>query len=153
MSSSTLIVDYLGAGTHASRPVSPNVPSGGCAIYVETDTGSICFWNGSAWLVEAPALKTVAFSATPVFNASLGDVQEITLTGDVTSFTITNPTNGQRLTIIWLQDGGGAHTVAGAPGSLKGFTTPGTTASKYSAQTFAYDGTNWVATAAGVTNV
>ncbi len=49
MASSTRILDYLGYGTHAARPASPNVPTGGIALYYETDTPALVVWNGSAW--------------------------------------------------------------------------------------------------------
>ncbi|MDE2097513.1 MAG: hypothetical protein KGL39_09730 [Patescibacteria group bacterium] len=50
MSSSTLITDYLGRGTHAARPAAPNVPAGGTAAYYETDTGNSFIWSGGAWV-------------------------------------------------------------------------------------------------------
>lgn len=50
MSSSTLIVDYLGSGLHSARPASPSIPTGGIAFYLETDTGDLCVWNGSSWV-------------------------------------------------------------------------------------------------------
>jgi hypothetical protein len=53
--SSTLITDYLHVGTHASRPESPPMPSGGAALYYETDTLHLFLWNGSAW-VEPPVM-------------------------------------------------------------------------------------------------
>lgn len=50
MAGSTLITDYLGEGTHAARPTSPSVPTGGTAIYYETDTTNTFAWSGSAWV-------------------------------------------------------------------------------------------------------
>ncbi len=50
MSASTLVNAYLGRGTHAARPSSPTVPSGGTALYYETDTFNTFAWNGSAWV-------------------------------------------------------------------------------------------------------
>lgn len=47
---SSLITDYMGYGTHAARPATPNVASGCLAIYYETDTTSTFGWNGSAWV-------------------------------------------------------------------------------------------------------
>lgn len=107
----------------------------------------------NAFYVSPISLNIVAFNATPVFDASLGLVQEITLTGNVTSFTIINATRGQPLTLVWLQDSLGNHSVSSPPASLRGFTAPGTTASTYSAQSFVFDGTNWIATSSGVQNV
>lgn len=60
----------------------------------------------------------VAFSATPTFDASLGNVFEMTLTGNVTSSTLSNTSPGQSLTFIFHQDGTGGRTVvppAGLP--------------------------------------
>src|SRR2546422_10895083 len=50
MTSSTLIIDYLGEGAFSSRPASPNVPAGCMAIYYATDTTTLYGWNGAAWL-------------------------------------------------------------------------------------------------------
>ena len=50
---STSILTFISAGTHASRPFSPSVPSGCSALYYETDTLHWFAWNGSAW-VECP---------------------------------------------------------------------------------------------------
>lgn len=50
MASSTLITDYLAEGTHAARPVTPNVPTGGTALYYETDTTNTFAWSGAAWV-------------------------------------------------------------------------------------------------------
>lgn len=61
-----LIVDYLGEGTHAGRPASPSIPTGGIAIYYETDTGSTFVWNttGAAWVQIASAGGGVTSVAT-----------------------------------------------------------------------------------------
>ena len=50
MSSSTLITDYLGRGTHAARPASPPIPAGGTAFYYETDTTNTFVWIGASWV-------------------------------------------------------------------------------------------------------
>lgn len=50
MATSTLITDYMGVGTHAARPASPNVPTGVTAIYYETDTTNTFAWTGAAWV-------------------------------------------------------------------------------------------------------
>lgn len=55
-------------------------------------------------------LVTVAFSATPVFNASTGESFEMTLTGNVTSSTLTNTFAGEVVTFIIIQDGTGNRT-------------------------------------------
>lgn len=77
----------------------------------------------------------VVFSATPVFDASLGNVFEITLTGNVTSSTLINTSPGQSLTFIWNQDGTGGRTVV-PPANLPMDPIDITTASSTAVQTF-----------------
>lgn len=97
-------------------------------------------------------VNTVTFSATPVFNMNLGD-QTITLTGNVTSFTVTNVVAGQKVNIQICQDGTGSRTISGIPGNVKGFFTIGGTLSTCSVQSFeSFDGTNLYATSTGVIN-
>lgn len=52
----------------------------------------------------------VAFNATPVFDLSLGSTQGIVLTGNVTSSTTINGTNGQVYTFVIVQDGTGGRS-------------------------------------------
>ncbi|GAB5444867.1 MAG: hypothetical protein Fues2KO_52160 [Fuerstiella sp.] len=55
---------------------------------------------------------SVTFAATIVDDTSTGSLnQKITLTGDVTSFTMSNGSEGQRRVWYILQDGTGGHTV------------------------------------------
>jgi len=61
--------------------------------------------------------QVVTFSATPVFDCSKGLKFEITLTGNVTSSTLTNVPNGASLTFMIKQDGTGGRTFV-PPGSL-----------------------------------
>jgi hypothetical protein len=46
----TQIQNYVGAGTHAARPATPSVPTGGSALYYETDTTNTFVWTGAAWV-------------------------------------------------------------------------------------------------------
>jgi hypothetical protein len=103
--------------------------------------------NGSA----TAALNTVAFSATPTFDASLGNTQKITLTGNVTSSTLSNASAGQWLYFLICQDSTGARTFAW-PANVKGGMTIGSAASTCSAQSFVFDGTNAYAVSPGVSD-
>ena len=104
-------------------------------------------------VVVAPGVNAVTFSATPAFNLSLGNNQTITLTANVTSFTITNGTAGQHFLIDWIQDATGSRTVSSPPAALHGFFTIGTTASKHNAQEYyTPDGSNFYALAPGIIN-
>lgn len=57
MSNSTLITDYLGRGTHSARPATPPIPAGGTALYYETDTTTLFYWNGAAWVSAGGGLS------------------------------------------------------------------------------------------------
>lgn len=60
-------------------------------------------------------VDSVAFSATPVFDASLDNTFEIVLTGNVTSSTLINVTPGQTLTFIIKQDAVGGRAFVAPP--------------------------------------
>jgi hypothetical protein len=98
-------------------------------------------------------ITAVAFSATPVFDASTFafPTLTITLTGNVTSSSITNPTAGQIITFIITQDGTGGRTFA-YPSNVKCESAIGTDASSVSVQSFIYTGSLWRATGPGSVN-
>jgi hypothetical protein len=103
---------------------------------------------------DLPGQTTVAFSATPVFNAQSVLSFKITLTGDVTSSTITNPTAGQRVAFIITQDGVGGHAFA-YPANVKGASGVAPDAGLTTVQEFIYDGVAavWRALGAGTTSL
>ena len=96
-------------------------------------------------------METVSFSATPTFDCAKGTTHKITLTGNVTSSTLSNCSAGQPVLMIVCQDGTGSRTFTW-PGTMKGGMTIGSTASKCSAQSFVFDGSTAYATGTGVTN-
>ena len=109
-----------------------------------TVTGSV---TASKALVSH--LEAVTFSTTPTFDAALGNSFKMTLTGNVTSSTITNPQTGQFMTLLLCQDGTGSRTMTW-PANLKlagGAFTLTTTLNKCDSITAVYDGTNWYETA------
>lgn len=97
-------------------------------------------------------LNTVTFSSTPTFDARLGNTQKITLTGNVTSSTLSNATAGEQVNFIICQDATGSRTFTW-PSNVKGGMTIGSTASRCNAQNFIFDGTNAYALSSGVTNM
>jgi hypothetical protein len=129
-------------------------------LYVDTQTAGTS--NYSIYTAgTAPAqfggpvisgLNAVSFSATPTFDAKLGNTQKITLTGNLTSSTLSNATAGEQINFIICQDGNGNRTFTW-PSNVKGGMTIGSTASKCSAQNFIFDGTNAYALSTGVTNM
>lgn len=97
----------------------------------------------------AGGLATAGFGTNMVFNAAAGNTIKLTLTGNVTSSSIANPTPGQFLTLLLCQDATGSRTMAW-PTNLKlsgGSFTLTTTANKCDSLTAVYDGSNWYETA------
>lgn len=93
-------------------------------------------------------IAVIAYSASMTPDASLGDMQQITITNG-TAFTInapTNPLTGQWLEIMIRNTSGGAAGVAtwNAVFKMVAWTQPATANSR--SITFRYDGTNWVET-------
>lgn len=85
-------------------------------------------------------IVSVAYSATPIFDASLGSTFEIVLTGNVTSSTLFNVTPGQRLIFIVKEDGVGGRTFV--PPTNLPMATISTTASSINIQAFISDSGN-----------
>jgi hypothetical protein len=125
------------------------------------------FTNGgvyglAAWVAEvcsstpAPATvfssETVTFSATPTFSAAKR-ASMLTLTANVTSFTLAAGADGQEKTLTFCQNATGGFSVT-APSNVHGFFTVGTTANKCSSQHFTYSAAQsaWLADSPGVTN-
>lgn len=98
-------------------------------------------------------ITAVAFSATPVFDASTFAIPTftITLTGNNSSSSITNPTAGQIITFIITQDGTGGHSFVW-PANVKGESNIGPDANSVSTQSFVYTGSAWRATGPGSVN-
>lgn len=101
-------------------------------------------------------VQTPAFAATLALDASLGGNIVVTLTGNVTSWSIINPQPGQHVVITFVQDATGSRTLASAASNIKFMpasylgASPGsaptltTTANKRDTLMFRYDGTNFV---------
>lgn len=100
---------------------------------------------------DLPGQTVVAFSATPVFDASAAASFLITLTGNVTSSSIINPTTGQIITFVITQDATGSRTFAW-PSNLRGASNIGNEANSVSVQSFLYAGTVWRAIGPGSVN-
>jgi hypothetical protein len=90
---------------------------------------------------RAGGLNTVTFSATPTFDASTNSMFKLTLTGNVTSSTLSNAVAGEQLSFEICQDATGGRTFT-QPGNVQGWITPSTAASTCTVQAFWFDGTN-----------
>lgn len=96
--------------------------------------------------------NTVAFSATPVFSGAgcfLICIFEITLTGNVTSSTLTNIPKGTIIIFKIIENSAGAWTFA-FPANIRNPQSIDTTANAINVQAFFYDGTNANAIGPGV---
>lgn len=124
----------------------PAAPIGGRLVTWQQDVSG----NTSAYTSVAPAKITVApVAGVLTLDCSLANSFLVNINAAITSMVLTNPTDGQAITILWAQDGTG-HPVVLAT-NLLGATAPSTTANKHSIQTFSYNvgDTNWYAPAAG----
>jgi hypothetical protein len=148
--------NFYSAGASASNLFEGKVTAGSFVDSGLTASTSPICPNGSGGAFTTTGCvgisETVSFSATPTFSAST-DVSEITLTGNITSFTLAAGLAGQRKILTFCQDGSGSRTVAG-PANVHGLFTVGTTASKCSAQLFHYSTTQtaWLSDGPGTIN-
>ncbi len=88
----------------------------------------------------AANLAIVSFSATPTFDAAQGTAMKLTLTGDVTSSTLTGAQTGQTFEIILCQDSTGGHSFT-PPANVKWSAIATTTSNYCVAESFVFDGT------------
>lgn len=105
-----------------------------------------------AALVGQVAVNTVSYSATPTFDASLGGTQQITLTGNVSSSTLSNVIAGQTITFKIKQDGTGGRSFVWPTNVLGGMTIDSSMAAAETAtqQFHCFDGTNLEPISVGV---
>lgn len=74
--------------------------------------------------------RTIGYSASMTFNMNDGNTQQVTVTGNIASWTISNAQQGGAYTVYFIQDATGGHTIADPTGithkmneSLPGFDT------------------------------
>jgi hypothetical protein len=93
--------------------------------------------------VRLGSLTTVAFSGTPTFDASTAASFKLTLTGNVTSSTLTNAVAGEPINFEICQDATGSRTFV-PPTNVLNMGTIVSTANACSTQEFWFDGSNAV---------
>lgn len=84
----------------------------------------------------------VTFSSTPTFDSSTASYFSITLTGNVTSSTISNASDGRIIYFNICQDATGGRTFTW-PASVLNAPTIGSGVSVCTSVSYIYDGTNW----------
>ena len=107
------------------------------------DANNLTKITGGVYLEEA----TLTFDATQDWDVRASPVAKVTLTNNVTFDAPTNPTTGQYISIVCIQDGTGSRTIAwNAVFEFTGDTAPTatTTASKGDMFTFRYNGSKWL---------
>lgn len=104
-----------------------------------TFTGTLTLGTGGVGGKAWTPTSSQAFTATPTFDASLSNVFEFSgaMTANVTSCTISNPSNGQTIMIRVKQDATGSRTFA-SPSGAKVLGAVGSTASAASILTLTY---------------
>ena len=107
------------------------------------DANNLTKITGGVYLEEA----TLTFDATQDWDVRASPVAKVTLTANVTFDAPSNPTTGQYISIVCIQDGTGSRTIAwNAVFEFKDDTAPTatTTASKGDMFTFRYNGSKWL---------
>ena len=107
------------------------------------DANNLTAISGAVVLTE----DTLTFDSTQDWDVRASPVAKVTLTNNVTFDAPTNPTTGQYISIVCIQDGTGSRTIAwNAVFEFKDDTAPTatTTASKGDMFKFRYNGSKWL---------
>ena len=107
------------------------------------DANNLTAISGGVVLTE----DTLSFDATQDWDVRASPVAKVTLTANVTFDAPTNPTTGQYIAIVCIQDGTGSRTIAwNAIFEFTGDAAPTatTTAAKGDMFTFRYNGSKWL---------
>ena len=107
------------------------------------DANNLTAISGAVVLTE----DTLSFDATQDWDVRASPVAKVTLTANVTFDAPSNPTTGQYISVLCIQDGTGSRTIAwNAVFEFKDDETPTatTTASKGDLFTFRYNGSKWL---------
>jgi len=93
---------------------------------------------------EGP-IYTISYASTITPDVSNGNVQQVTLTGNVTFNAFSNPVAGQSLTLIVKQDATAGRTLTSTMKFLSGLKTLSVVPNAIDVITVFYDGTNYLA--------
>jgi hypothetical protein len=107
------------------------------------DSNNLTAISGGVVLTE----DTLSFDTTQDWDVRASPVAKVTLTDNVTFDLPSNPTTGQYISIVCIQDGTGSRTIAwNAAFEFTGDSAPTatTTAAKGDLFTFRYNGSKWL---------
>jgi hypothetical protein len=126
----------------------PAAINGGTNVSWQSDVSG----NVSAYVAQKK-LTVAPVAGVLTLDASVATSFLITINAAITAMTITNPVDGQEITLLWQQDSTG-HTVTLAT-ALIGAIAVTTTANKHTCQTFTYNvgDNNWYGTSPGINNL
>ena len=118
----------------------PSAPSGGRNVKWQQDSSG----NVSAYTSLSPTKTSLTPSAGAItIDCSLGNSFRVNVNAAITTVNVSNQTDGQEITILFVQDGTG-HAVT-MPAAFLGSFSITTTANKRSCYKWTYDSTttNW----------
>jgi len=110
---------------------------------LSADSNNLTKITGGVYLEE----DTLSFDATQDWDVRASPVAQVTLTANVTFDAPSNPTTGQYISIVCIQDGTGSRTISwNAVFEFTGGTAPTatTTAGKGDLFTFRYHNSHWI---------
>ena len=131
----------VGNGTALQEKTLPNcTDTGGQHVnYTQSSNAFSCGTSGATSL----GFATVTYAATQVVDLTTCEVCQITLTGNITSFSFSNAsTTRPEFAVVFVQDGTGTRTLSGVNAAIIGMCEIVLTAGKRTAVKFYYDGTN-----------
>jgi hypothetical protein len=103
----------------ARTPLDIDSSTGLTAPIVRARNNGTTKWQVIAGGTAAGTGNTLSGSGSQTFDLSLGNVQELTLTGNVTSLAVSNLQNNTFYTFILKQDAGGGRTLSGVSSTFK----------------------------------
>jgi hypothetical protein len=119
-------IAYWAVDPQDGGSITPNIATGAWEFYqpqvgwtaYNQGTGASITWNGTTWAppIVVPNKTLLTSSGSVVLNAALGNAFAVTLAAN-TAFTITNPTDGQVIQILWIENATGGYTVT-YPGNV-----------------------------------
>ncbi len=130
----------------------PVAPTGGTNIKWQVDgSGNVSGYTGFGSITKITVGST---AGVLTLDCSLANSFLINVTENITSTTLTNPTDGQEITLLWQEDMAGGWTISLAANMI-GATAPSTGANTHSLQKFTYNigDANWYAISAGITGL
>lgn len=95
---STFITDYLGRGLAANRPTTPPVGAA-LAFWDSTDSTTVSYWNGSAWVALSAATVTSITAGAGLSGGAITTSGTIALAAIAADNVLANATSGSAIPV------------------------------------------------------